>query len=216
MTSSSDTADRHPPHHTVLRNPGVVVLEGMPGAGKTTAVTALADLGHTVLGEYTDERSRSLELAAHPHHDDEHPHLANWLRKDVQTRLLAAANNVVADRNWLTALGWAASVSGLCDRAAWAYGCLTAGELTLPDRWIVLDCSVETSLTRRRERLDHTHPWACPEPLDRLRAFYTDPAATVRPSLPALAEALATVPVVWIDAEADRDAVGHTIRKAML
>ena len=212
MTSSSD---EQTPQGTVVRSAGVVAVEGMPGAGKTTAVTTLADRGHTVLGEYTDDHARSLTLAAHPHHDDEHPHLANWLRKDAQARHLAPANNVVTDRNWLTALAWSASVGGLPDRAGWAYLQLSAGRLTLPECWIILDCTVETSLTRRRERLDPTHPWARPEPLDRLRAFYTDPADAVRPTLPALADALATVSMVRIDAEADRDAVGHAICEAM-
>ncbi|WP_125775655.1 AAA family ATPase [Antribacter gilvus] len=211
MTSSSDDQMLEGP---VVRFAGVVAVEGMPGAGKTTAMTVLADRGHTVLGEYTDDHARSLTLAAHPHHDDEHPHLANWLRKDSQARRLARASCVVMDRNWLTALGWAASVGGLPDRAGWAYSQLIAGRLILPERWIILDCTVETSLTRRREHLDLTHPWARTEPLDRLRAFYSDPAAAVRPALHALADALATVPVMRIDAEADRDTVGRAICEA--
>lgn len=208
MTSSSDEQALQGP---VVRCVGVVAVEGMPGAGKTTAMTVLADRGHNVLGEYTDDHARSLTLAAHPHHHDEHPHLANWLRKDLQACRLARASGVIMDRNWLTALGWAASVGGLPDRARWAYSQLVAGRLTLPERWIILDCTVETSVTRRREQLDPTHPWAHKEPLDRLRTFYSDPAATVRPALRALADALATVPVVRIDAEADRDAVGHAV-----
>ena len=212
MTSSFDEQTLEGP---VASCAGVVAVEGMPGAGKTTAVTVLADRGQTVLGEYTDDHARSLTLAAHPHHDDEHPHLANWLRKDAQARHLARASCVVMDRNWLTALAWATSVGGLPDRAGWAYSQLIAGRLTLPERWIVLDCTVKTSLARRREQLDLTHPWARAEPLDRLHAFYSDPAAAVRPALRALADALATVPVVRIDAEADRDTVGRTICEAM-
>jgi thymidylate kinase len=187
----------------------------MPGAGKTTTLTALADQGRVVLGEYTDDHAQPLDLAAHPHHDDEHPHLTNWLRKDSQARRLARAGSVIADRNWLTALGWAASVGGLPERAAWAHDRLALGELTPPERWIILDCTVETSLARRRDRLDLAHPWARAGSLDRLRAFYADPITAVRAILPALASILGAVPMVRIDGEASRDAVGHAIREAL-
>lgn len=223
MTSSSDL---HPPTNhraperivptgsAVLRS-GVVAVEGMPGAGKTTALAALADQGRVVLGEYTDDRAQPLDLAAHPHHDDEHPHLTNWLRKDAQARHLARAGHVIADRNWLTALGWAASVNGLPDRAAWAHAHLASGDLMLPEQWIILDCSVETSLARRRDRIDSTHPWADPESLRRLRAFYADPALTIAPALPVLANLISSVPVVRVSAEASREAVGQAITEAL-
>ena len=41
---------------------GLIVLEGMPGAGKTTAACALAQRGLPVLGEYTDDGDGTLLL----------------------------------------------------------------------------------------------------------------------------------------------------------
>jgi hypothetical protein len=120
------------------------------------------------------------------------------------------------DRNWLTAVAWAASVSGLPDRATWAHEHLASGRLTLPGRWIILDCSVTTSLKRRRDRIDPGHPWADPDALYRLRAFYTDPAATIAPVLPDLADLIGSVPAVRVDAEPSSDAVGRVIAEAIL
>lgn len=222
MTSSSDL---HPPtkrrpgratlvSSAVLRS-GVFVVEGMPGAGKTTALAGLADHGRIVLGEYTDDRAQLLDLAAHPRHDDENLHLTNWLRKDAQARHLARGGSVIADRNWLTALGWAASVNGLADRTAWAHAHLATGNLTLPEQWIILDCSVKTSLARRHDRIDSTHPWAEPASLHRLRAFYADPVLTVAPLRPGLADLISSVPVARVDAEVSRGAVGRAIAEAL-
>lgn len=210
MTFSSEVRTRDG-----VATAGLAVLEGMPGAGKTTALGMLADQGYAVLGEYTDAHAGALDLTAYPHHDDEAPHLVNWLRKDAQAHALAQAGGVVADRDWLTALGWAASVGGLADRAAWVHRRLVAGGLTLPSRWVVLDCSPRVSLSRRAGRLDVAHPWAHPDPLTRLRAFYACPVGTVGKVHPPLADLLAAVPVVRVDAEASRDAVGHAIRQSL-
>lgn len=217
MTSSSDTRPMHdlPLERAALLDTATPryghVLEGMPGAGKTTALAALAH-EHTVLGEYTNDQTHALDLAAYPSHDDDQPHLTNWLRKDAQTRHLTRIGPVVVDRNWLTALAWAASLDDdLTQRARWAHTNLTAGRLTLPERWIILDCSVETSLTRRQDRLDYTHPWAHQAPLRRLRAFYTDPALAVAPVQPELADLIASVPVTRLDTETSPGLVRRAI-----
>ncbi|MDT3398296.1 AAA family ATPase [Streptomyces sp. B1866] len=178
----------------------VTVVEGMPGAGKTTLLAALARVGHTVLGEYTTDDGELLAHPRHPHHRDEDGHLANWLCKSAQLRRLTGA--VWVDRDWLTALAFAASTGGLSERAAWAHGHLSAGRLVLPLRWIVLDLPPNISLQRRHGRQEAGHPWSDTAVLDRLRAFYRDPAAALDGAHPGLAARIATVPLSLVDGAA--------------
>jgi thymidylate kinase len=180
--------------------PQVTVVEGMPGAGKTTLLTALERCGHMVLGEYTTDTAQVLDHSRHPHHRDEDGHLANWLRKTAQLRGLAGP--VWLDRDWLTALAFAASTTGLDERAAWAYGHLTAGRLVLPRCWIVLDLAPALSLRRRSGRLQAGHPWTDMDVLERLRGFYRDPAAGLGDTHPRLAALVAAVPLLLVDAAA--------------
>jgi thymidylate kinase len=176
------------------------VVEGMPGAGKTTLLGTLARSGHPVLGEYTDDAGAVLELRQHPHHGDEDAHLANWLRKSIQVSLRDGP--MWLDRDWLTALAWSASTSGLRERAAWAERHLTNGHLILPRRWIVLDVPPVLSLLRRAQRLETGHPWSDITTLERLRDFYRDPVSALRTAHPGLARRIAEVPLHLIDATA--------------
>jgi thymidylate kinase len=176
------------------------VVEGMPGAGKTTVLAALARAGHTVLGEYTDNTGAVLALHQHPRHGDEEAHLANWLRKSIQVSLRAGP--LWLDRDWLTALAWSASTSGLSGRAAWAHGHLTNGQLLLPQRWIVLDVPPVLSLMRRAPRLEKGHPWSDITALERLRDFYRDPVTALTTAHPGMASRIAEVPLHFIDATA--------------
>jgi thymidylate kinase len=191
--------------------PQVTAVEGMPGAGKTTLLAALEGRGHTVFGEYTTDTAQVLDHCRHPHHRDEDGHLANWLRKAAQLRELTGP--VWVDRDWLTALAFAASTTGLAQRAAWAYGHLSAGRLVLPRRWIVLDLPPALSLQRRSSRLEAGHPWTHPEVLERLCSFYRDPAGRLGDAYPRLAELVAAVPLLLVDAAAGP---GDLVRAAEL
>jgi len=174
----------------------LIVLEGMPGAGKTTAATALAAAGHSVVGEYTTGTEATLAIGDHPDISDDDAHQANWLRKAAQcTARLARCPVVYADRDWLSSLSYACTAGSdgklLARRAQWAARHLADGSLLLPDAYAVFDLDPATSLSRRAGRLRPGHPWNQPAALDQLRGFYRDPARVLRPACPDLAAALA-------------------------
>jgi predicted ATPase len=176
----------------------LIVLEGMPGAGKTTAACALAALGHVIVGEYTDDASSTLAINDHPGVSDDGAHQRNWLRKAAQCSARLDRNPVVyADRDWLSSLSYAfstASADGgalFSQRAAWAARHVADGTLLLPGTYVIFDLSPSASLARRAGRLRPGHPWNHPEALGRLREFYRDPAASLRPASAELANAVA-------------------------
>lgn len=172
----------------------LIVLEGMPGAGKTTTATALAACGHSVVGEYTSDTEATLAIADHPEVSDDDAHQANWLRKAAQcTARLACCPVVYADRDWLSSLSYAYTDSAgdlLALRARWAARHLDGGTLILPAAYAVFDLDSAAGLSRRAGRLRPGHPWNQPAALDRLRDFYRDPAGALRPVCPELAVAL--------------------------
>jgi predicted ATPase len=196
MTSSSPCSDMPAP---AARAATLIVLEGMPGAGKTTTASVLAARGHSVVGEYTDERDATITIAAHPDIGDDDAHQRNWLRKAAQcTARLARCPVVYADRDWLSSLSYAHSTAAddggalLAHRAAWAARHLDAGTLLLPAAYAVFDLDPAASLARRASRLRAGHPWNQPQSLERLREFYRDPAGCLRPVSSELAAALGT------------------------
>jgi predicted ATPase len=194
MTASppcSDTASQAVPRD------GLIVLEGMPGAGKTTAACTLADRGLSVLGEYTDDTDAVIAISSHPAVDDDDAHQRNWLRKTAQcTARLAHAGTVYADRDWLSSLSYAYSTAAadggalLRRRAGWAASRLGDGSLLLPGIYVIFDLDPATSLDRRSSRLRPGHPWNHPGPLRRLRDFYVCPSRALLPVHPGLAQAL--------------------------
>jgi hypothetical protein len=174
-TLSSDTA---PP-----RSWPVVVLEGMPGAGKTTASEKLAAEGRLVVGEYMTSAGLTIPITDHPTVDDDAGHQANWLIKHRHARLARRTGAVYCDRDWLSALAYAASVEDggplLRARAIWASERMLCGDLSIASTYVVFGLHPATSLRRRVNRLTPNHPWSSFAGLQRLAAFYADPIDAV-------------------------------------
>jgi len=194
MTASPPCSDR-----ALLPVPrdGLIVLEGMPGAGKTTAASALAARGLLVLGEYTDNADATIAITMHPPVDDDDAHQQNWLRKTAQcTARLGHGSPVYADRDWLSSLSYAYSIAAadggalLRHRAGRAASRLRDGTLLLPEIYVIFDLDPATSLYRRASRLRPGHPWNHPGALRRLRDFYACPSRALDPVDPGLAQAL--------------------------
>lgn len=187
-------------HHfsdTLIAAERLIVLEGMPGAGKTTAACALAERGLFVLGEYTGDTGAVITVTLHPPGDEDDAHQQNWLRKTTQCRArLARGGTVYADRDWLSSLSYAYSIAAIDDgallrrRAAWAIRHLSEGSLLLPGHYVIFRLDPATSLHRRAGRLRAGHPWNKPDMLQRLSDFYTDPGHALHKFQPGLARAL--------------------------
>lgn len=122
----------------------MLVLEGMPGAGKTTLATTLSRRGHLVVPEYAAVDGSAIGLHDHPAVDQDDAHQRNWLRKHQLSEVLATTNRTGAarsgagavwvDRDWLTALAYAYSLKNqalLTARANWATGHLATGRLAV-------------------------------------------------------------------------------------
>lgn len=208
MTTASRPCSDTVPIST--RSARLIVLEGMPGAGKTTAADALAALGHVIVGEYTDDASSTLAISAHPDVGDDDAHQRNWLRKAAQCSARLGRHPVVyADRDWLSSLSYAFSTAPadggalLTQRAAWAARHLDDGTLLLPGTYAIFDLDPPVSLARRAGRPRPGHPWNQPEALERLREFYRDPAAALRPVSGELAAALVTPARISVSGQDD-------------
>jgi hypothetical protein len=170
-----------------------IILEGMPGAGKTTAAKRLAAHGHRVLGEYTSDQAATLALADHPPVDDDAAHQHNWIRKSAQAS--QHAGTVFIDRDWLSALAYAYSIADtglLCHRAEWAITGLNDGRLLLGEVYVIFCVGVATSVRRRSGRMRPDHPWSRVEPLRRLRSFYNHPVDIIARVCPELGARLRT------------------------
>ena len=194
MTASLPCSDTVP---LAVPQDRLIVLEGMPGAGKTTAAGTLAERGLPVLGEYTDNADATIAISAHPPVDDDDAHQQNWLRKTAQcTARLARGGTVYADRDWLSSLSYAYSIAAtdhgvlLRRRAAWALTRLGEGSLLLPGRYVIFRLDPATSLRRRAGRLRPGHPWNKLDTLRRLCDFYADPGQALHAFHPDLARLL--------------------------
>jgi predicted ATPase len=211
MTASSPCSN---PITTVASERRLIVLEGMPGAGKTTTANALAADGQSVVGEYIDDSDTTIAVSAHPDISDDGAHQLNWLRKAAQSTALLVCNPVVyVDRDWLSALSYAYSSAAadggalLAERAAWAEKHLADGTLLLPGTYAVYEIDPAASLARRAGRLRAGHPWNHLNALERLRDFYRDPSQALQSVSAALAVALNQPSRLHISGRDDRAAV---------
>ncbi|MGC4886633.1 AAA family ATPase [Micromonospora sp. DT227] len=180
-----------------------VVLEGMPGSGKTTTAETLAAGGYAVIAEYTTLDGAAIPVQWHPPVGDDNAHQSNWLIKHRQATAARANGSVLSDRDWLSALAYAASLDDrtlLATRASWAYEHLNAGLLSVPDAYLIVGCAPETSLARRADRLTAGHPWSTRAGLARLALFYRDPTAAIADVHPALAAELRAASWHWLAA----------------
>jgi AAA domain len=120
----------------------LLVLEGMPGAGKTTTATRLAAEGQRVIGEYVTPAGATIPVAGHPPACDDNAHQANWLTKHRHATAALAAGPVFCDRDWLSALAYAASLpegDQLLRAHVWrAVEQLRRGQLAVADGYLVL------------------------------------------------------------------------------
>ena len=160
MSSRKSCSDRRGP---------LVVIEGMPGAGKTSAIGLLERRGRQVVAEYVSDR---------PGVEDDEAHQRNWIAKTAVAIDLAREGPVFSDRDALTSLAFAFSIEDpglLSRRIAWARTHLAAGNLVVADVYLVLDIDPRRSLTRRAGWLCPAHPWSRPLELGRLRRFYRSP-----------------------------------------
>lgn len=145
------------PGHHAGQPPGrLVVLEGMPGAGKTTLARALAAAGQAVLGEYTTPGRSTIPLSRHPGTGDGSAHDANWLRKSGQAAAARHASEIIyLDRDWLSALAYAYSIADQDDgqllrrRCSWARDRLGSGELLLAGTYVIFHVTPATGPVRR-------------------------------------------------------------------
>lgn len=212
MTIKTHCSDRH-------ERARLVVLEGMPGAGKTVIATALEREGRTVLGEYVTPLGDTLPHGQHPPVDDDDAHQRNWTIKAARARAsLAAGNPVACDRDWLSALAYAYSLAPsdgghlLRQRLAWAERGLGEGRLLLGDIYAVLNVDADTSLHRRTGRLRAGHPWTTMQAVTHLVTFYADPPAALRPLAPQVAEHLRTATWRYLSGRHDLDGNTRVIR----
>lgn len=187
-----------------------IAVEGMPGAGKTTAITSMRKAGYAVVPE--------LAPGYRPVVDAKRAggHLVNWIKTDEHAQRLGCGRRpVVVDRNWLTALAYdAVDAKGFMRTVHWAWTHLGVDNLRLPSVWIILDVPVDVSLERRRHRHVPGHPWRDAAVLEQLRAFYADPVGFVGRRHRLLGRLMSDVPCIRIDGRRPPDEVTELLLEA--
>lgn len=213
----------HQPSIVHTTSSRVLVLEGMPGAGKTTLATELSRCGHRVVPEYAAADGAVIEHAEHPEVDHDDAHQRNWLRKHQLAATWPSRDpagersygGVWMDRDWITSLAYAYSLTEetgagrdlMAGRCRWALDHLTTGGLAVAEAYLVLMIDPAQSLQRRRGRLERTHPWSHPAPLQRLAEFYRGPAAVIERFSPRLAAVVAGADWIHLEVPTRQQAV---------
>lgn len=143
----------------------LVVMEGLPGAGKTTSLEYMASSGFTTIPEI---------VSPEPVNATEEFFMQNDLKKQ---RLADGAKGVaVMDRNFTSTLCYnfnhdkmfgSSNYKAIADRVERS---LTIGELRQPDLYVLLVCAISTSLTRQSK--SNSPVWSNDAFLKDVRLFY--------------------------------------------
>lgn len=188
----------------------LIVAEGPPGAGKTTALDMLAVHGRTVIGEYTTAHGATIPIADHPAVDADDAHQRNWLIKHTHAQQARRRGPVYLDRDWVSALAYAYSLDDdgrlFTQRTHWAHTHLDQRTIAVASTYVIFHVDPTASLHRRQHRLTPDHPWSTRPGLQRLVLFYDDPVAAVADTHPRLANRMRAA--TW------RHLHGHTLQQA--
>ncbi len=191
-----------------------MVLEGMPGAGKTSVAAMMAALGHRVIPEYV------VNHGAPPAIGDDKGHQGNWERKEQLCS--ASPLPLIVDRNFLSSLAYAYSIRASSQgadlerkRVQWCRQGLVSGRFDHPRAYCVFDCPAPVSLRRRGIVAPGEHPWTQPSPLHELRRFYAHLADTLNALDPALSLPVDTA-VIHLDGEDPLDANLRLVWRALV
>ncbi|MBC7943615.1 hypothetical protein H7X68_03910 [Candidatus Saccharibacteria bacterium] len=143
----------------------LVVLEGLPGTGKTTAIHRLAENGYNIINEI---------IGSEPVGVDEE----FFIRNDINKYNLIDSNRInIMDRNFVSTLCYnycsdkqngTNNYNRISKKIENALG---QGLLSHPDVYILLSCSVEVSKLRQNESNDTM--WSKVEFLQLVDEFYT-------------------------------------------
>ena len=186
-----------------------VVLEGLPGAGKTTHSSQLAqEFNCPLIQEWA-----GLSEAEWQRHPLRAPYyLANDETKEFLGSLFSG-RLVLFDRHYagalaygyaLTAVRGASRATGECyeENFAWYQECIQAQRLTPPDYVFVIDIAPATSL-RRQPRASAGDPiWGDTACLEAMRFYYRQFYALIEPH----------VKTIWLDGERPQSEVYRAIR----
>ncbi len=151
----------------------MIVLEGMPGAGKTSLANLLTAQGEHVLPEYVVNQGMP------PAPEDNDAHQQNWERKEQLLAATSAHRPVIVDRNFLSSLAYAYSIRSsnqgaqlLVERIGWCRERLASGQFEHPRIYCIFDCPIQLSLSRRGIAQPGDHSWTTWQVLRELRRFY--------------------------------------------
>lgn len=165
----------------------MIVLEGMPGAGKTSLANLFTAQGKRVVPEYVVNHGMP------PAPEDDNAHQQNWERKEQLLGATSAPRPVIVDRNFLSSLAYAYSIRSsnhgaqlLVERIGWCRERLASGQFEHPKVYCIFDCPIQLSLSRRGIVQPGEHSWTTWQVLRELRHFYAIMPETLGDLHPAL------------------------------
>jgi len=186
-----------------------IVLEGLPGSGKTTHAAAIASkFDLPLIPEWVGLTDRAWRDAG----PNVPFYFANDELKEVMGRYFSHCP-ALFDRHYTGALAYGFALTGLHGEAEdgesydtnyqWYQHSLEQGKLTRPDLVVMLDISPATSLQRQPRATAFDPLWGDPHALELMRHYYQLFYRQIEPD----------VQVHWIDAEASTGAVRGEIEQ---